>query len=91
MYLLDSNIVIYSAQPQYAYLRPLINDPKNFISHITFLEVLGYHKLDTTSKEYFELLLPRLNHLPIDFVTIKEATRLRQVQKMSVRKPSKKD
>ena len=54
MKLLDSNLVIYSAQPDFAYLRPLMSDPDNQVSHFTMLEVLGYHILMPVDKTYFE-------------------------------------
>jgi predicted nucleic acid-binding protein len=40
--------------------------------------------LDKKSKQYFENLLPRLNHIPIEFDVIQQAVALRQVRKMSV-------
>ncbi len=84
MYILDSNILIYSGDSEFAYLKPYVSDTDNAISYITYLEVLGYHKFDAATKEYFELLLPQLNHIPIEFDIILKATMLRQERKMSL-------
>lgn len=43
--LLDSNIVIYAIKPEFAHLRILIATRKPAISAISYLEILGYHKL----------------------------------------------
>ena len=41
--LLDSNIIIYSAQPEHAQLRELIAENAPAVSALSYLEVLGYH------------------------------------------------
>lgn len=43
MILIDSNILIYSADEKYRYLRDLFKQEDVFLSIITSLEVLGYH------------------------------------------------
>lgn len=45
MRLLDSNIIIYAAQPQHNELRALILDEPAGISLVTQVEVLGFHRL----------------------------------------------
>jgi toxin FitB len=84
MYILDSNILIYSADDEFAYLKPYVSDADNAISYITYIEVLGYHKFEISAKQYFEQLLPVLNHIPIEFDVILKATELRQERKMSL-------
>jgi toxin FitB len=54
MILLDSNILIYSAQTPYSHLRSLINDPNNQVSSFTMLEVLGFPALKAVDKAYFQ-------------------------------------
>lgn len=53
MFLIDSNIVIYSYLPQYKYLRNLFLEDFIFVSEITKVEVLGYHKLTIDEHTYF--------------------------------------
>ena len=57
MILLDSNILIYAAQADYAHLRPLVNNPDNCVSAFTTLEVLGFYALSPTDKLYFNSVL----------------------------------
>jgi toxin FitB len=54
MYLIDSNIVIYSYLPQYEYLRNLFAAEPVFVSEISRVEVLGYHKITGKEESYFK-------------------------------------
>lgn len=63
MLLLDSNIIIYSYSNQYSYLRNLLVSDRAYVSEISRVEVLGYHKLTPDETDYFHdvfLLLPTL-------------------------------
>jgi predicted nucleic acid-binding protein len=51
MYLIDSNIIIYSYLNEY--LRKIIIDPDVFVSEISRVEVLGYYKLKHNEETYF--------------------------------------
>jgi len=84
MILLDSNILIYSGQAEYAYLRPLIFDKESSVSKITQLEVLGFHRLDNKAKQYFASCFQLLNLIDIDDRVIDSAIILRQQHKMSL-------
>jgi len=84
MKLLDSNILIYSQLTEYAYLRPLIFDNDSAVSKITQLEVLGFHRLDGTAKQYFESCFQLLRLLEINGEIIDKAIDLRQKRKMSL-------
>jgi hypothetical protein len=53
MKILDSNIIIYASQPDFAFLRPFLTDPNSYVSELTKLEVLGYHLLDANAKAWF--------------------------------------
>ncbi len=78
MILLDSNILIYAAQEEYAYLRPLISDPINTVSALSLVEVLGYHGLTDRDRSFFEAVFQVLRILPIDQEVLNQATLLRQ-------------
>jgi hypothetical protein len=43
--LLDSNIIIYAAQPEHITLRQFVADHAPAVSVISYIEVLGYHRL----------------------------------------------
>ena len=45
MRLIDSNIIIYSAEDEYAYLRGIIKSSGSYTCRISYIEVLGYHNL----------------------------------------------
>lgn len=54
MFLVDSNIIIYSYSSQYDYLRHLFVKENVFVSEITRVEVLGYYKLNPGEETYFK-------------------------------------
>jgi toxin FitB len=83
MILLDSNILIYSAQAPYSHLRSLINDPNNQVSSFTMLEVLGFPALKAVDKAYFQSAFSILDVKEISLNTINQAILLRQIRKMS--------
>ncbi len=84
MKLLDSNILIYAPQPAYAHLLPLLVDPACYVSEITRLEVLGFHRLNANEKTYYEQVFRNKVVLPITSDIINLAILLRQTRKMSV-------
>jgi hypothetical protein len=60
MLLLDSNIIIYATQPPYDDLRRMIAESLPFVSAVSYVEVLGYHKLQPLLKRYFPCFLSSL-------------------------------
>ena len=83
-YLLDSNLLIYSAAAANAFLRPLVLDTTNFASAISKVETLGFHKLDPTDEDYFNSLFTLLNILAVTQPIINRATALRQQKRMTL-------
>jgi toxin FitB len=84
MILLDTNIVIYAAQADFAYLRPLVQYRQNAVSAITHLEVLGFPRLTVADKLYFENVFALLQTFDITPDIIEKAILLRQSRKMTV-------
>ena len=80
----DSNLIIYSSLDKYRQLRPLIAAANAFVSAVTKIETLGYHKLPAEDNAYFEAFFQTANLLPITESVIDKATEIRQQQKMSV-------
>ena len=82
MRILDSNLIIYSALPEFTYLRPLLKDPESHASDFPHLEVLRFHRLDDKSKTFFESAFYSLTLLPITDPILEMAISLRQQRKM---------
>lgn len=82
--LIDSNIVIYSSQPDYEYIRRWIQDKNISVSDISRIEVLGYNKLFPEHKQYFSALFRKFETLPIDERIIQKSIEFRQAKKMSL-------
>ncbi len=84
MKILDANIFIYAPEPEYAHLRPLLIDSDCVASDITRVEVLGFHRLDSKSKTYYEAVFRRMACLPVTTDVLDQAILLRQTKKMSL-------
>jgi hypothetical protein len=52
--ILDSNIIIYAADPNYIFLREFIKTHVPMTSIVSYIEVLGYDKLSEAQRTYFE-------------------------------------
>lgn len=84
MMLLDSNIIIYAAKAEYAYLCDLIAENSPVLSAVSYVEVLGYHRLTTIEKSYFESFFKASTVLPITDNILQTAIALKQQQKLSL-------
>lgn len=82
--LIDSNIVIYAALPENEVLRTWLKKNKIFVSEISMLEVLGYHKLTKGDIIYFEEFFSASRVLAINSKQIQKAVELRQNKSMSL-------
>jgi predicted nucleic acid-binding protein len=83
MILLDSNIIIYAAKPEFAYLRPIISNPNHCISMFSTLEILGYPALTNKDKIFFESVFAVSDVKEISTEIIQEAIYLKQKKKMT--------
>jgi predicted nucleic acid-binding protein len=82
--LLDSNIIIYAARPEHSALRDFIAEHAPAISVVSYIEVVGYHKLSEADKEYFQEFFDAALVLPISDAVVEKAVELRQAKKMSL-------
>ncbi|MCZ2129799.1 MAG: type II toxin-antitoxin system VapC family toxin [Bacteroidia bacterium] len=82
MRLVDSNILIYAAQPAYPFLKELLEQDDIAVSELTKLEVLGYRHLTAEAEEYFNAVFALVTVLPISTEVIDRATLLRQQSNM---------
>lgn len=84
MKLIDSNICIYAAKPEYQYLKEIILNEEIAISKITWLEIMGSHKLTEEEREFFESILIVANMVDIDDKVIEKAIEIRQGKSVKV-------
>lgn len=81
--LVDSNILIYAAQPAHAHLRRFIADHAPAVSAVSYVEVLGYHQLDDQERQYLEEFFRLARVLPLS-QALDHAVALRQQRRMSL-------
>jgi predicted nucleic acid-binding protein len=82
--LVDSNILIYAAQPAHARLRQFIAVHVPAVSAVSYVEVLGYHQLDDEERQYLEAFFRLARLLPLSQAVLDQAVTLRQQRKMSL-------
>lgn len=82
--LLDSNIIIYAAQPEHAHLRQLIAETSPTVSSVSYVEVLGYHRLNELERRYFGAFFRGARVLPLSQPVLDQAVHLRQGRKMKL-------
>ncbi|AEE49910.1 type II toxin-antitoxin system VapC family toxin [Haliscomenobacter hydrossis] len=85
MPLLDTNILIYSGEAQFApQLLSYVTDVRNFASAISIVETLGFHRITPAQIIYFESLFKIVQIAPVDDLVIHTAVELRKTRKMSL-------
>jgi predicted nucleic acid-binding protein len=86
MYLLDSNILIYSAKVEFAALRNYFTNEtvSSAVSVATLIEVLGFHRLTPEDKVYFESCVALMQVFEVTQPIAERAVELRQRQKLSL-------
>jgi toxin FitB len=84
--ILDSNIVIYSTQPEYIWLARYLQQTQDSVSVslISTLEVLGFHRISAEDKSTYESYFESIDVHPITPDIISESIRLRQQRKRSL-------
>lgn len=82
--LLDSNIVIYSSNPSYAFLLPLFSVPKTGVSAISIPEVFGFSKLSPAEEAKFRGVFLRLTVYEITRPILYRAAELKQKKKLKL-------
>lgn len=82
--LLDSNIIIYAARPENVALRQFMETHSLAVSDISYIEVLGYHRLSEDDRHILESFFQIAERLPLSETVVQWAIRLRQRRKMSL-------
>src|SRR5690625_7726116 len=68
--LIDSNIIIGSIKGRFSISRLAAN--KSYVSEISRLEVLGYHKIKPSEEIHILIFLQQIDHIPISKEVIDE-------------------
>jgi predicted nucleic acid-binding protein len=84
MMLIDSNIIIYATKPENNFLRQFIAEHAPSVSAISYVEVLGYHRLTAPEQRYFEAFFMAAPLLPLSQDVLDQAVKLRQLKKMTL-------
>jgi predicted nucleic acid-binding protein len=82
--LLDSNIVIYTAQQKLEPEAYIQSEDSLYISDITFMETLGYAFSDPVERTETEALLTILFRLPISESIVQKVIEIRQSRRMKL-------
>ncbi len=82
--LLDSNIIIYAALPEHGALRALIARHAPAVSVVSYVEVLGYHRLTEQDRRFFEDFFIAAPVLQISTEILDRATQLRQQSRIGL-------
>jgi predicted nucleic acid-binding protein len=82
--LIDSNIIIYAARPEHEKLRQWIAKTAPAVSVISYVEVLGYHKLTSDDQQHLEAFFAAATVLPLTDDVLTQAIKLRQSKKMTL-------
>jgi predicted nucleic acid-binding protein len=84
MMLIDSNIIIYASQLEHEDLRQFVAANSPSVSAVSYIEVLGFHRLTEQDKTHFEEFFTASTVLPLGQSVIEQAVQLRQARKMSL-------
>ncbi|MCB0211557.1 MAG: type II toxin-antitoxin system VapC family toxin [Anaerolineae bacterium] len=82
--LIDSNIIIYAVQPENDWLRHFIKQHTPAVSAISYVEVLGYHRLTPLERTYFSTFFTAATMLELTATVLNQAVQLRQTRKMTL-------
>src|SRR5271169_6051222 len=82
--ILDSNIIIYAAQAEHETLRQFIAEHTPAVSLISYIEALGYHRLNEEERQFLERFFQATEVLPLSDAVVRWAIKLRQRRRMTL-------
>jgi len=82
--LIDSNIIIYSTQPAHEALREFIRARAPAVSIISYIEVLGFHRLSETERILLDQFFHSAEVLPLCDSVAEAAIQLRQLRRINL-------
>lgn len=81
---IDSNIIIYSVRPEYPELKRIIAGMGPGFSALSYVEVLGYHRLTPDAAAELEAFFADATVFPVTDAVLDRAIGLRQTRSMSL-------
>ena len=82
--LLDSNIVIYAAQPQHSDLLQFIRQESRAVSIVSRIEVLGFHRISARERQICEAFFLTVEMIRLSDRIVDRAVELRQQRRMGL-------
>ncbi|MYC38754.1 MAG: type II toxin-antitoxin system VapC family toxin [Chloroflexi bacterium] len=82
--LIDSNIVIYSVQPDHFALRLFLNTLPRTVSVVSYIEALGYQRLSDDARIQLTEFFEGARILPLTDAVAEQAINLRQQRRMGL-------
>lgn len=82
--IIDSNVLIYAAQPEHDVLRQFIREHAPAVSVVSYIEVLGYHRLQEVERRLLEKFFRAAEILPLSDAIVEQTVQLRQRRRMSL-------
>ena len=83
--LIDSNVIIYSTQPEHGALREFVRTHGPAVSVISYIEVLGFQRLTDMERDLLKRFFGAAEVLPLsDDPVVEVAVRLRQHKRISL-------
>ena len=82
--LIDSNIIIYSVQPDHLEIRLYLDALPRIVSVVTYIEALGYHGLAEDEKRRLLDFFSGGQVLPLNDTIAQQAVSLRQQRRMGL-------
>jgi toxin FitB len=82
--LIDSNIIIYAAKPEHVPLRQFIARHASAVSAVSYVEMVGHHRLTDLERLYFEAFFAAAPILSLSQGVLEQAVKLRQIKKMTL-------
>lgn len=84
MILLDANLVIYAANPAYRSVQEFIARNDTGVSAVTYVEALGFHRLDPRDRTSLEQFFSSTPMYPVDRPVLDRAISLRQQRRLNL-------
>ena len=82
--LLVSNIIIYLGSDKAKTIEKFLINKELYVSVITKVETLGYHKISETEKKFLNLVFSKIEVIPLEEEIIEATIKLKQQKKISL-------
>ncbi len=84
MKLIDTNLIIYAAQPNYKWLLPLITTADCHFTTVTKIEVLGFKDIQSREETFFRTYFSALIPMDLTDEIIEKAIEIKQNKKIKL-------